>query len=107
MGNTGVVCLSMGHKFPVGKIRLRRSENRSSCSCNLLCGSWHIFSIPSSRAGQEKREDSALPINSIKVLLQPEVLSISLLSLIITFVDRFYILELRLLLNHSGSARTQ
>jgi MFS family permease len=32
-----------------------------------------------------------LPIDSIKVLLQPEVLSISILSLVITFVDRFYI----------------
>lgn len=43
--------------------------------------------------GLVRNKDSVvlLPLNSLRVLLQPEVLCLSLLSLVITFVDRFYV----------------
>jgi nucleoside transporter len=59
-----------------------------SAVSSLLLG-FYVWTIPSSYDGR-KEKPSFIPVESLKVLIRPEILILSLFGFFISFVDRFY-----------------
>ncbi|KMQ52115.1 major facilitator transporter [Chitinispirillum alkaliphilum] len=78
-----------------------------SAASSLVLALYSLFLPKSKTQPTEKCAQKLFPVESFRMMLRPEILSLCILAMFITFVDKFYVVGTSPFLNHIGFSDRQ